>query len=145
MAFNIIAYETRTLTDNTATSLFTFVLPTTLDALGGRVDYQLYNTDGTDVQSVAGSFLFSAVNKAGTLTVAVNNADATASDQDATAVSAGTATAVPSIAASGTTATVSFLSNTSLTPTTMEMRYLVRWFSNGTANSRVIPITFVNA
>jgi len=145
MAFNLIAYETRTLTDNTATSLFTFELPTTLDALGGRVDYHLYVTDGTDVQSVAGSFLFSGVNKAGTLTVERNNADGTASDQDATAVSAGTATIVPSIAASGTTATVSFLSNTSLTPTTMQLRYIVRWFSNGTANSRVIPITFVNA
>lgn len=144
MSFSQIAYNSRAIADDTAKSLFTFSLPTTLDALGGRVDYFLYATDGTDVQGVAGSFVFSAVNKAGTVTCVANNADGTASDQDASALTgSSTATLVPSIAASGTTVTVSFKSDSSLTTTSGELRFTVKWFSNGTANSRVIPITFL--
>jgi hypothetical protein len=123
------------LTDNTATELFSVVLPTTGDTFGAIVRYFIRATDGTDFQAVTGQFTVSVVNKAGTLTAAV-----AAVATEAKALSAGTCAQTSSVATSGTKATVKLAADTSLTPTSMECWYEVRPFSSGTNTGKTIPI-----
>lgn len=125
-----------TLTDATATELFSVKLPTAGDGFGAVVRYGIYVTDGTDYQFVTGQFTVSAVNKAGTLTAAV-----AAVATEAKALSSGTCAQTSSVATSGTTATVKIAADTSLTPTTMECWYEIRPFASGVRTGKALPFT----
>lgn len=106
-----------TLTDNTATTIATIALASGARC-GGTVNWSVDVTDGTDHQVVTGSFTFSAVDKAGTLTSDVD-ADATVS----TAASAGTCTVTPTILDGTNQISLQITADTSLSPTAMLVRF----------------------
>ena len=65
--------KSKTLTESSATSFTQVAVPQTAGAnhAAGKVIYEVYATDGTDTQSLAGEVYFSAVNKAGTETCSI--------------------------------------------------------------------------
>lgn len=83
---------------NAATNLFQLAIPDLTNA-GGFVEYTIFATDGTDVQSLSGTVTFAAVAAAGAITSsAVDTGTITDSNTDtstlsATAVTTGTLTA----------------------------------------------------
>lgn len=118
--FFVNGYQTA-LTDSTTNDLFQIALPT-LTAVGGIIHYEIYATDGTDVQSYTGFVRFSAVNKAGTYTTTI---DDSGGGTGILAASAGTLTATWSIS-TGTptdTATVQVSPASSITPTIYNITY----------------------
>lgn len=78
--------QTKTLTDNSATAFVRLTMGSG-STIGGRVIYQVGATDGTDFQSRSGLMVFSAVDKAGTITCTVSTV---AGDTEVVAVSSGT-------------------------------------------------------
>jgi hypothetical protein len=104
--------------DNTAQSLFEVALPT-LAGTAGKIFYEVYINDGTDVQELSGSATFSAVNKAGTYTTAV------ADDTPQKSLSAGTLTATSSIVTGTNKITFKITPDTSLTPASAS--YWIHW------------------
>ncbi len=112
----------KTIVDGSATSLFQADCPSG-KACSGLLLYNVYAADGTDQQCMAGLVSYSAVNKAGTLTLNVGYATA----NDSKAVSSGTLTLSFTAAANtGNTAAVIKLQPTgSLTETTYQIIYSV--------------------
>lgn len=84
-----IIYQ-KTIVDGSATSLFDYDCQSGVGS-SGVVNYQVFASDGTDHQCIAGSLSYSAVNKAGTLTTAFFAATG-AAGLDSKAVSSGTLT-----------------------------------------------------
>lgn len=109
------------MTSGAATTLLTVVLPNTGDYIAGEITYNVYCTDGTDVQNICNVTRFSAVNKAGTLT-GDHTYVATNQSKNATG---GTLTMTATDAASGTTATFAVTPTTSLTATSLYIEYSV--------------------
>jgi len=66
---NKILVKNSVLTDNVATIFATVTVPDSNSAIGGVITYTIKATDGTDFQVVTGIQSFSAINKAGTVTV----------------------------------------------------------------------------
>lgn len=77
----------KTIVDGAATALFN-VGVAALGMVGGFVDFMVRATDDTDMQVICGRVVYSAVNKAGTITATVTYTTA----PEAKAVSAGTLT-----------------------------------------------------
>lgn len=109
--------DTVTITDNVATDILDIALAAG-QMIGGKLVYTITATDGTDHQSKSGSCTFSAVNKAGTITCAIGEAE-TPTD----ALSGGTLDDTWAIADTTNKVTIRLTSNTSLTPTAMSVRY----------------------
>lgn len=108
----------KTLTDNTLTGLFEVAL-TTLTICGGVVHYLVRAADAADAQAEAGVVSFAAVNKAGAITVDV---DKIGSSQP---VSAGTLSVTFAVASGADKVTFQVTVDTSLTPTTLDIRYFL--------------------
>jgi hypothetical protein len=104
-------------TNSGANNLFTFTVPTSLQAVNLAGWVTVNCTDGTDVQSRSAGIVVDAVNKAGTVTAA---GTATASANVAASTGTLTITATPSV--NGTTVTVQVTPTSSLTPTSLNVR-----------------------
>ncbi len=106
-----------------AVTLFT-VTTAALNAAGGWFTYNLFITDGTDIQSLSGNVEYSQVNKAGTLTQTIQ--EATIATVQAKAVSAGTVTIAWTMTDGGSgVGSIKCNVTTSLTPTTDAMSFTV--------------------
>jgi hypothetical protein len=100
----------KVLTDNTPINILSITIASN-SAVGGVIHYAIEVTDGTDFQSETGSVYYSAVNKAGTVTVTINEVN---SQQT---VSAGTLTTVWAMSTANP-ALISVNADSSLTPST---------------------------
>lgn len=108
------------------TALFSF----TLNAgrmVSGRITYAIRASDGTDHQSLIGSLLFAAVNKAGTI-IANPNSTPVMADEEIYAASSGTLSTLWAITASGSVATVHVTPSGSLTEQVYGIEYTVELF-----------------
>lgn len=113
--------KTKTLTDNTLTSIFEVALPAGA-MCGGTFVYIIRASDGTDHQVRSGSYNFAAVNKASAITTDIDLIPARESD----AFTGGaTLTTTFALAAGADKVTAQVTANTSLTPTTLEIRYFL--------------------
>lgn len=110
----------KTLTD-AATSLFEVTLPAG-GMCGGAIDWTIEASDGTDMQAYSGITTFSAVNKAGAYTTAINQV-ATA---DSKSVSGGTLLATWGIATGTNKITVQLTPAGLLTETIYRVSYIVK-------------------
>jgi hypothetical protein len=99
-------------------------------ASNGRVtgifEFEVYATDATDYQTRAGSHIFSAVNKAGTVTCAIQTPNTVPLETQAAALSSGTLTSAITIAAGTLKATIKAQPVSSLTQTAAAIRWRVR-------------------
>lgn len=105
-------------TNGAALSLFEVALPV-LTGAAGILHYEVFCTDGTDVQVRRGSASWSCVNKAGTYTKTITI------DVEAASVSAGTLTATLAFADGTNKETIQITATSSLTPTTKYVRFTV--------------------
>jgi len=103
------------ITESVASGFCTVTVPTALSAVGGMVLYTVESSDATDPQSLTGFFVWSAVNKAGTVTVAIST------ETQSVITTAGTLTATASATVSGTTITFKVDAASSLTQTTLRV------------------------
>jgi len=87
--------------------------------LGGKIIATVHADDGTDFQSLTQEVLFSAVNKAGTVTAVIQAAPTTSLE----AASTGTLTATWTIVASGSSVLLQCNAVSSLTQTTLKCSY----------------------
>lgn len=115
----VVVTGAKTLTDS-ATSLFEIALPT-LTMTGGKIDWTIEASDGTDMQSLSGITTFAAVNKGGSYTTTVTNATA----NDAKAVSSGTLTTAWAFLNGTNKVTMQLTPTGSLTETTYRVTYTV--------------------
>lgn len=120
-----------TLTDNTATSLFTIALASGAFC-GGTIRYSILVTDGTDHQVRTGMVTFSAVDKAGVLTSAIDEAAG-----QSIAASAGTLTDAWTILDGSNAITIRLQADSSLTPSAMTVRWNADIF--GAATTVTVP------
>lgn len=110
----------KTIVDGSATSLFDVACAAGARA-SGVVLYNVFASDGTDYQSMTGMATYSAVNKAGTLTLAVGYA----TGNDAKAVSSGTLTLSFTFVTGTNKGTFKLTPTGSLTETTYFIFYTV--------------------
>lgn len=103
-------------TNNAALGLFEIALPT-LKGCSGTLHYQVFATDGTDVQVRSGIYTFSAVNKAGSYTTA------SFITTENVAASTGTLTASFAVTSGTNKVTIEITPNTSLTTTSYYVTY----------------------
>jgi len=109
------------LTDGVAVSLFEIALPT-LTMASGNIIYGIEATDGTDMQTHSGKVTFSVVNKGGVYTKQITDDTAVT---DSKAVSVGTLDDTWTILEGTNKVTIQLSVNTSLTPTSMKLFYVV--------------------
>jgi len=114
----IIVAAGKSLTDNTATSLFEIALPT-LSMAGGVIEATVICTDGTDMQSVTETITYSAVNKGGAYTKDVDV------QTTSSALSAGTLSNTWAFLDGTNKVTMQLTSDTSLSPTKFLVYYKV--------------------
>ena len=120
-----IKAATKTLTESSATGIVDIAL-TAGKVAGGRLIYTVEANDATDYQAITGYVGFSVVNKGGTLTSALSPIT------EATAVSAGTLTCTPTLAAGTNKVTASLNAVSSLTQTTLRVRWQLVHDGNAT-------------
>ena len=113
----ILGAKTKTLTESSATG-FVDIAVTAGQRISGEVIYEVYAADATDFQTITGRLRYAAVNKGGTTTVTVSEVGT-----QTTAVSAGTLTATNTAAGTTNKITLSCNAVSSLTQTTLEIRY----------------------
>ncbi len=127
-ASRLIIAPSKALTDDTATSIFVVTVPTG-GLVTGTVDVSVMANDATDFQTLSGTYYWAAVNKAGTVTTAIQLVGTPAN-----AVSTGTlAFNTSTFVAGAGIATFSVRANSSLTPTTMVAMYTI----NNTSNAAI--------
>jgi hypothetical protein len=114
----------KTLTDNTATSLVTFAL-TSGSMSGGTIQYLVESSDGTELQSESGSVVFSFVNKSASYTTGVTPHDTQ------NVASSGTLAVTWDITTGTNLVNVRVNANTSLTPTTLRITYVLTNLGQG--------------
>lgn len=95
---------------------------------GGEIDYCIHADDGTDFQDRCGEIDFAIVNKAGTMTCSTPNILGT----EATALSVGTLTNTFTLAAAAAACNIQANATSSLTQTTLQIRYTVNLHGDGT-------------
>lgn len=119
----------KTVTSGVATSLVDIALPT-LTMAGGTLEYTIICTDGTDMQALSGVVVWSAVNKGGSYTTAIEEPSGgilTPSDTTgAKSVSAGTLTLSWAMTSGTNKVTVQATATSSLTATAFQMWYVIR-------------------
>lgn len=111
--------RTKTLTESTATG-FVDVSIQSGQSTSGIVHWSIYATDGTDYQTRTGTTYFAAVNKAGTVTCGVGDIGTTV-----TGLSSGTLTNTMTCTAGTGKFTIKSDAASSLTQTTLQIRYQV--------------------
>lgn len=121
--------KARALTESSPT---TFVLINVAPgkAAGGVVDYCVHANDATDFQNRCGVVDFAVVNKAGTMTCSTPNVLGT----EATALSAGTLSNTFTLASGANLCGIQANATSSLTQTTLEVRYSVVLHGEGTVS-----------
>jgi len=105
--------------DNVAEDAFSVALPAA-GFVAGSVEWSVFASDGTEHQTVSGITYFNGVNKAG-----VYSTDLT-QENKCESLSAGTLSVVWSIVEGTNELTFQVTANTSLTPTTLEVRYKIQ-------------------
>ena len=110
----------KTIADGGPVGLFE-VACTTGQMIGGKIDYLVEASDGTDHQALSGIVTYSAVNKAGTMTLAITEVAA----NQAKAVSAGTLTLAWTFTDDTNKGTVNVEPTGSLTETTFRITYTI--------------------
>ena len=120
-----IKAATKTLTESSATGIVDIAL-TAGKIAGGRVLYTIEANDATDYQSLTGYFGWSVVNKAGTLTSGMTAVS------EVSACSAGTVTCTPTLAAGTNKVTLSLNAVSSLTQTTLRVKWQLAHDGNAT-------------
>ncbi|MEO6589826.1 MAG: SGNH/GDSL hydrolase family protein, partial [Pyrinomonadaceae bacterium] len=116
-ADNFIISERPSAMSNSATN---WIISLNLDegiASGGTITYKIYVTDGTNIQMGSGVLTYALVNKAGTLTAALTDANPTK------ALSSGTLTWEFSVVQVGANVAFYCAPVSSLTPTTLNFRF----------------------
>ena len=116
---------TKTLTESSATGVIDIALTAGIVA-GGRVLYTVEANDSTDYQAVTGYVGYAVVNKGGTLTSALTAVTETS------ACSAGTLAVTPSAVAGTNKITLSLNAVSSLTQTTLRVRWQLAHDGNAT-------------
>jgi hypothetical protein len=111
--------RTKTLTESSATG-FVSVSVQSNQTTSGIVHWTIYATDGTDYQTRTGATYFAAVNKAGTVTCAVGDIGTTVAG-----LSSGTLTNTMTCTAGTNKLTINANAASSLTQTTLLIRYQV--------------------
>ena len=120
-----IRAASKTLTESSATGIVDIAI-TAGKIAGGRVIYTVEANDATDYQAITGYAGFSVVNKGGTLTSALSPIT------EVTAVSAGTLTCTPTLVAGTNKITLSLNAVSSLTQTTLRVRWQLIHDGNAT-------------
>ena len=120
-----IKAATKTLTESSATGVVDVALAAG-KASGGRLLYTVEANDATDYQSLTGYVGYAVVNKAGTLTSALTAVT------EASACSAGTLAVTPSAVAGTNKITLSLNAVSSLTQTTLRVRWQLAHDGNAT-------------
>ena len=115
-------WGTKTIVDGSATALFTVPVAASI-AIGGWGFYLVEANDGTDFQALSGTFTYSAVNKAGTTTGAIQ--DATTATVGAKSVSSGTLTLTWTMADATAVASFKLQPAGSLIETTYRVTYFI--------------------
>lgn len=113
---NIVASKTKSLPDNTATSVFEVALPAG-GMTGGFFTVTITATDGTDLQVHSDHVTYSAVNKGGSYTTAIQSSNG----DDAVANSSGTLAVSWSITTGTNKIIIQVNANSSLTSPTIEL------------------------
>lgn len=132
-------WGTKTITDNTATSIVDVACAASA-SIGGIISYLLEFNDGTDFQALMGQVAYAGVNKAGTHTLTVSPVNAatnqtTVSGCDAKAVSGGTLVITAWTIVTGTNkATIKIQAVGSLTETVIRITYFVMPFRGVVTN-----------
>lgn len=122
-----VAAGEKTLTDATATVVANVALASG-KYLGGKLIATTHADDGTDFQATTESFAFSAVNKAGTVTVSIQGTP----DSSTTATSSGTLTTTWTAVANGSGVDLKCNATSSLTETTLKTTWQLHLNGNGT-------------
>lgn len=104
---------TKTLTEGAATAILNVTVASGAGA-GGRVIYHVFASDATNHQSLPGMFYFSAVNKAGTLSLG-DSGSPPVIGVPSTATSSGTLTCTPTYVANGNSIDIKLNCTSSLT------------------------------
>jgi hypothetical protein len=112
------------LTDNTATTILTVALATG-EQSGGSMRYTVYADDATDFQTYTRNLTWAAVNKAGTITVDVDNGTPTSQ-----ANSAGTLTVTLGSTTGASLFNIQVTADTSLTPTNLDCKFIAEEFGS---------------
>ena len=120
-----IKAATKTLTESSATGVVDVAL-TAGKASGGRLLYTVEANDATDYQSLTGYVGYAVVNKGGTLTSALTAVT------EASACSAGTLAVTPSAVAGTNKITLSLNAVSSLTQTTLRVKWQLAHDGNAT-------------
>ena len=115
----LYGFRSKTLTEGVATS-FADISIAAGEYVAGECLWAAYATDATDFQMRTGRLRFVAVNKAGTITVSVNEVGT-----PEVAVSAGTLTVASTVATGASKITLQSNATSSLVQTTLALRYRI--------------------
>ena len=124
-----IKAATKTLTESSATGIVDIAI-TAGKVAGGRVLYTVEANDATDYQAITGYAAFSVVNKGGTMTAELSPIT------EATAASIGTLTCTPTLVSGTNKVTLSLNAVSSLTQTTLRVRWQLVHDGNATITAR---------
>lgn len=112
----------KALSDGSATGLFEVAIPSNT-SVGGTVSYSIKCFDGTDLQNHSGLISFAGVNKAGTVTSDIDEVYLAASET--AELTAGTLSDSWTITDGAGKITINLNANTSLTPTSFVVDYVL--------------------
>lgn len=118
----------KTLTSATATIVLNLALASS-KYVGGRITATTHANDASDFQAITDDFTFSAVNKAGTVTTAVQVTPSTST----TAASAGTLTTAWTVVANGNGLDIKNTADSSLTETVLKVTWQIELNSDDVA------------
>lgn len=120
----------KALTESSATTFVSINVPTTLTGAGGTINYCIYAADASDVQERCGEEDFAAANKGGTMTCSTPNILGT--EATVFTAGAGTLTNTFTFVANGTACDMKANAASSLTQTTLDIRYNIEMHGSGT-------------
>lgn len=121
-----IGSKTKTLTESVDTGYIDIAV-TAGQRISGEIIYEVFASDATDHQVLTGKVIYAAVNKGGTVTASIGEASTPVS-----ALSSGTLTATNTVLAGTDKITVRTNAVSSLTQSTLEVRYRVNSVSANT-------------
>jgi len=123
------AYATKTLVDAAAAAAFVKITMPSNSYIGGNIDYSVESSDATDFQARSGNLVFSAVSKVAAITCTVGTVTTAV---EVIATSSGTLANTFSCAdATGGVLNILTAADSSLTPTTLRIRYRVNTTNSG--------------
>lgn len=139
--------QTKVLVESVATTFVSVTVPTGASGTGnaaGYITYQIYADDTVDFQSRTGLLLFTIVNKAGTLTCSLGRAQGSATVDNTTDIVAATGASTLTntftcVDAGSGVAQIKANATSSLTQTTLNIRYQISIPMSGTSIPTVTP------